>query len=77
MKRYYLQSGLWMSVLTVLIFGGLYVVADLNATDRPSNTLNIDGEFWSDTGPGFALDKISCSKYKNCLWFQCKCDGDD
>ena len=57
MRRYYLQSGLWMSVLTVLIFGGLYVAADLNATDRPSNVLNIEGEFWS--GPGFALDKIS------------------
>ena len=59
MRRYYLQSGLWMSVLTVLIVGGLYVAADLNATDRPSNVLNIEGEFWSDTDPGFALDKIS------------------
>ena len=29
MRRYYLQSGLWMGVLTVLIFGGLYVAADL------------------------------------------------
>ena len=57
MRRYYLQSGLWMSVLTVLIFWGLYVAADLNATDRSSNVLNIEGEFWS--GPGFALDKIS------------------
>ena len=37
MRRYYLQSGLWMSVLTVLIFGGLYVAADLNATAPPSN----------------------------------------
>ena len=59
MRRYYLQSGLWMSLLTVLIFGGLYVAADLNATDRPSNALNIGGGFRSDTGPGFALDKIS------------------
>ena len=59
MRRYYLQSGLWMSVLTVLIFGGLYVAADLNATDRPSNTLNIDGGFWSDIGTGFASDKTS------------------
>ena len=59
MRRYYLQSGLWMSVLTLLIFGGLYVAADLNATDRPSNTLNIDGGFWSDIGTGFASDKIS------------------
>ena len=59
MRRYYLQSGLWMSVIAVLIFGGLYVAADLNATDRPSNTLNIEGEFWSETGPGFVLDKIS------------------
>ncbi len=57
MRRYYMQSGLWMSVIAVLIFGGLYVAADLNATDRPSNALNIDGEFWS--GPGFALDKMS------------------
>ena len=59
MRRYYLQSGLWMSVLTVLIFWGLYVAADLNATDSPSNALNIEGEFWSDTDLGFALDKIS------------------
>ncbi len=59
MKRYYLQSGLWMGVLTVLIFGGLYVAADLNATDRPSNALNIDGGFWSDIGTGFASDKMS------------------
>ncbi len=59
MRRYYLQSGLWMSVLTVLIFGGLYVAADLNATAPPSNTLNIDGGFWSDTGTGFASYKIS------------------
>ena len=59
MRRYYLQSGLWMGVFTLLILGGLYVAADLNATDRPSNALNIDGEFWSDTGTGFALDKIS------------------
>ena len=59
MRRYYLQSGLWMSVLKVLIFGGLYVAADLNATDRPSNTLNIDGGFWSDIGTGFASDKMS------------------
>ena len=65
MRRYYLQSGLWMSVLTVLIFGGLYVAADLNATDRPSNTLNIDGGFWS--GPGFALDKISARSTKIAL----------
>ena len=57
MRRYYMQSGLWMGVIAVLIFGGLYVAADLNATDRPSNALNIDGEFWS--GPGFALDKMS------------------
>ena len=59
MRRYYLQSGLWMSVLTVLIFGGLYVAADLNATSKPSNTLNIDGGFWSDIGTGFASGKIS------------------
>ena len=59
MRRYYLQSGLWMSALTVLILGGLYVAADLNATDRPSNALNIEGEFWNDTDLGFALDKIS------------------
>ena len=59
MRRYYLLSGLWMSVLTVLILGGLYVV--LNATDSPSNALNIDGGFWSDTGTGFAEDKISVS----------------
>ncbi len=59
MRRYYLQSGLWMSVLAVLIFGGLYVAADLNATDKPSNTLNIDGGFWSDIGTGFASDKMS------------------
>ncbi len=64
MRRYYLQSGLWMGVLTVLIFGGLYVAADLNATDRPSNTLNIEGEFWSDTGAGFALDKIPARSTK-------------
>ena len=67
MKRYYLRSGLWMSVLTVLIFGGLYVAADLNATDRPSNALNIDGGFWRDTGPGFALDKISGQSTKIAL----------
>ena len=59
MRRYYLQSGLWMGVIAVLILGGLYVAADLNATDRPSNTLNIEGEFWSETGPGFVLDKMS------------------
>ena len=59
MRRYYLQSGLWMGVLTLLILGGLYVAADLNATDRPSNTLNIDGGFWSDIGTGFASGKIS------------------
>ena len=59
MRRYYLQSGLWMGVLTVLILGGLYVAADLNATDSPSNTLNIEGRFWSDTGASFASDKIS------------------
>ena len=59
MRRYYLKSGLWMSVLTLMIFGGLYVAADLNATDRPSNALNIDGGFWSDTGAGFASGKIS------------------
>ena len=59
MRRYYLQSGLWMSVLTLLILGGLYVAADLNATAKLSNTLNIDGGFWSDTGTGFASDKIS------------------
>ena len=64
MRRYYLQSGLWMSVLTVLIFGGLYVAADLNATDSPSNALNIEGEFWSDTGAGFDLDKISARSTK-------------
>ena len=59
MRRYYLQSGLWMSVLTLLILGGLYVAADLNATAKLSNTLNIDGGFWSDIGTGFASDKIS------------------
>ena len=60
MRRYYLQSGLWMGVFTLLILGGLYVAADLNATDdSPSNALNIDGGFWSDTGTGFALDKMS------------------
>ena len=37
MRRYYLQSGLCMSVLTVLILGGLYIAADLNATSPPSN----------------------------------------
>ena len=67
MRRYYLQSGLWMSVLTVLIFGGLYVAADLNAIDRPSNALNIEGEFWSDKDPGFALDKISARSTKIAL----------
>ncbi len=59
MRRYYLQSGLCMSVLTVLILGGLHVAAELNATTPPSNTLNIEGEFWSDMGTGFASDKIS------------------
>ena len=62
MRRYYLQSGLWMGVLTLLILGGLYVAADLNATDRPSNTLNIaniDSGYWSDTGPGFVSGEIS------------------
>ena len=67
MRRYYLQSGLWMGVLTVLIFGGLYVAADLNAIDRPSNALNIEGEFWSDKDPGFALDKISARSTKIAL----------
>ena len=67
MRRYYLQSGLWMSVFTLLILGGLYIAADLNATAPPSNTLNIDGEFWSDTGPGFALDKMSARSTKIAL----------
>ena len=59
MRRYYLQSGLWMSVLTVLIVGGLYVAADLNATTNSSNTLNIEGD--SGVIPIFTLDldKIS------------------
>ncbi len=59
MRRYYLQSGLWMSVLTVLTFGGLYVAADLNATTNSSNTLNIEGD--SGVIPIFTLDldKIS------------------
>ena len=59
MRRYYLQSGLWMSVLTVLIVGGLYVAADLNATTNFSNTLNIEGD--SGVIPIFTLDldKIS------------------
>ena len=59
MRRYDLQSGLWMSVIAVLILGGLYVAADLNATNKPLNALNIEGGFYSDTGPGFALDKMS------------------
>ncbi len=67
MRRYYLQSGLWMSVLTVLILGGLHVAADLNATDSPSNVLNIEGEFWSDTGTGFALGKMSARSTKIAL----------
>ena len=64
MRRYYLQSGLWMSVLTLLILGGLYVAADLNATAKLSNTLNIDGGFWSDIGTGFASDKDAARRAK-------------
>ena len=45
--------------------GVLYVAADLNATDRPSNALNIDGEFWSD--PGFASGKMSGRRTKIAL----------
>ena len=75
MRRYYLQSGLWMGVVAVLIFGGLYVAADLNATDSPSNTLNIGGEFYS--GTGFASEKLSGRSTKIAAGLQCQCDGDD
>ena len=53
MRRYYLQSGLWMGVL---ILGGLYIAADLNASDSRSGqsetvTLSARVELQVSTAP--------------------------